>query len=248
MLKNASDITGCAIDATDGQIGSIVDLLLDEDGWPVRWAVVDTGGWLSGRQVLIPPSALEGFDPTGPSFAVNLTRDQVADSPGIDDDAPVDRQHETNLYRHYGWHPYWTPYPVTPIGAPIPAHLGPVEVPAEVEAEVERGDPHLRSAGEVTGYYVHASDGDIGHVEDFLVDVDAWIVRYAVIDTRNWWPGRKVLVATQAITMVDWAEGAITLDLTRDRVRNAPEYDPSMTIDKEFEQRFHGYYGYPFYW
>lgn len=247
MLKNVSALTGCAIEATDGRIGAIVDILFDDFDWSIRWAVVDTGTWLSGRQVLLPPSAFEQTDFTNRTCPVDLTRDEVAASPGIDTDAPVTRQLESDIFGHYGWQPYWTPYPFTPIGAPIPPHVGPVEIP-EPEQGRAAGDPGLRSAGEVTGYYIHATDGEIGHVEDFLVDIDDWAIRYVVVDTRNWWPGRKVLVAPQAFSTIDWGEGTVSAELTREQIRSGPEYDPAMTVDRDFEQSYYSYYGYAPYW
>ena len=70
------------------------------------------------------------------------------------------------------------------------------------EARAEReeaNDVHLRSANKVTGYRIGATDGDIGHVEDFIIDDETWEIRYMVVDTQNWWPGKKVLVAPQWI-------------------------------------------------
>ena len=114
--------------------------------------------------------------------------------------------------------------------------------------EPEIGDRHLRDTSEVTGYYIHAADHDIGHVEDFLIDTDDWTIRYVVVDTRNWWPGRKVLVSPQAFTRIDWDSEMLHTNLTRDQIRNGPDYDPSATVDRAYEERFAGYYGYPNYW
>ena len=107
MLRNASAIKGYAIAATDGRLGTVSDFLFDDASWLVRWLVVDTGKWLSGRKVLLPPSVLGHIDPNGNEFAVSLTMQQVKDSPDIDTERPVSRQIETNIYDFYGWSPYW---------------------------------------------------------------------------------------------------------------------------------------------
>ena len=250
MLWNASNLTGYAIDATDGSIGSVRDFLFDDREWTIRWLVVDTGTWLSGRDVLLPPSAADEPDVMRRTFPVRLKRQHVENSPAIDDDAPVSRQHESGLYSYYGWDPYWAAYAYAPAGGlrtPIePSPNAPGNRPG-VEDRPE-GDPHLRSTREVTGYYIHATDGDIGHVEDLLVDSDGWTIRYIVVDTKNWWPGKKVLVAPRSFTNVDWAEGSVRVNLTRDQIKSGPEYDPTTTVDRAYEERFHGYYGYPYYW
>ena len=107
MLWNASAINGYAIKASDGRIGTVSDFLFDDASWLVRWLVVDTGNWLSGRKVLLPPSALGQLDAKEHEFSVKLTKQQVKDSPEIDTDRPVSRQMETSVYDYYGWSPYW---------------------------------------------------------------------------------------------------------------------------------------------
>jgi hypothetical protein len=112
----------------------------------------------------------------------------------------------------------------------------------------ESGDPHLRSTQEVLGYYIHASDGDLGHVEDFIVDDDNWTIRYMVVDTRNWLPGKKVLVAPEWITEVSWGESKVYVDLTQDAIKDSPEYDPTETVNRLYEERLYDFYGRPKYW
>src|ERR1700723_2635697 len=108
MLWNASVIKGYAIAACGGRLGTVGDFLFDDASWLVRWLVVDTGNWLSGRKVLLPSSALGHLDPEGEKFSVRLTKQQVKDSPDIGTDRPVSRQMETHIYDYYGWNPYWS--------------------------------------------------------------------------------------------------------------------------------------------
>lgn len=245
MLWRSSVVSDFGIEASDGSIGSVSDLLFDDTNWALRWCVVDTGSWLSGRKVLLPPSALSSPESSRLAFPVDLTRKQVADSPVIDSDAPVSRQLESNVYGHYGWSPYWYPgYGMGMMGAMPIAQSQPLGYRAD-SSDPTSGDSHLRSANEITGYYVRASDDDIGHVEELLVDIETWAIRYFVVDTKNWWPGKKVLVAPQWFKEVSWADKTVHVDLTRDQVSKSPEYDPSATADSAYEDRLYQHYGYP---
>jgi hypothetical protein len=80
------------------------------------------------------------------------------------------------------------------------------------------------------------------------VDDETWCIRYMVVDTSNWWFGRKVLVSSEWITRVDWSESLLRVDMTREKVKNSPEYDSSGHVQREYERRLHDYYGRPGYW
>ncbi|WP_185020814.1 PRC-barrel domain-containing protein [Histidinibacterium lentulum] len=250
----ASKITGLPIAATDGEIGRVDDLLFDDASWAIRWAVADTGKWLTGRRVLLPKDKLAGPDPVSEGFAVEITRDAVKDSPGLSTDAPVSRQMEREVFGHYGWTPYWDGgygYPMAAgvaTGAAAPAApLGmlPEDAPSEAEATRDEpsGDPHLRSVAEVTGYGIEATDGGIGHLEDLLLDPEDWSVRFIVVDTRNWWPGRKVLISPRWLREIDWTERTVRVDATREAVKSSPDYDPTSPPGPEEEARLHAHYG-----
>jgi sporulation protein YlmC with PRC-barrel domain len=244
MLSNASRINGYAIAASDGRLGTVSDFLFDDATWLVRWLVVETGTWLSGRKVLLPSSALGHPDPMRQEFSVRLTKQQVEDSPNIDTDRPVSRQMETNVYDYYGWSPYWgTGFYMGGAVAASP-FLGSKPGAADI-ADTRRsdGDPHLRSIQAVTGYHIHASDGEIGHVEDFLVEDTDWSIHYLVVDTKNWWPGKKVLISPRSAREIDWADRLVNLNVDRQRVKDSPAYDASTTVDRAYEKHFHNHYG-----
>ena len=238
MLRNASAIKGYAIAATDGRLGTVSDFLFDDASWLVRWLVVDTGKWLSGRKVLLPPSVLGHIDPNGNEFAVSLTMQQVKDSPDIDTERPVSRQIETNIYDFYGWSPYWggTGFLMGGYGgsgygggaiAPLPSPGSMRRAEDIAAAQQSDDDPHLRSVEAVTGYHIHASDGEIGYVEDFLLQDTDWSIHNLVVDTTNWWPGKKVLIAPWSIQEIDWTDNLVNLKIDREKVKNSPAYDAS---------------------
>ncbi len=245
MLRTANEIIGYRIDAEDGEMGKVNDFYFDDESWTVRYLVVDTGTWLPGRKVLISPAAVGEPDADAGAIPVSLTAEQVEASPSIDADRPVSRQDEKRLAGYYSWPVYWAPLG-TPSMAVVPGQV-PVEE-QQVGGKPESEDPDLRSTDEVAGYRIHAADGEIGHVEDFLVDPDGWDIRYLAVDTRNWLPGRKVLVSPRWIDRISWATGEVWVQLTRQAVKDSPEYDPTQPVNREYEAALFSWYGMPTYW
>ncbi|MGQ0752692.1 MAG: PRC-barrel domain-containing protein [Betaproteobacteria bacterium] len=228
MLQRAMrDIKGDALVARDGEIGSVKDVYFDDECWAVRYLVVDTGKWLPGREVLISPASI-GRKPSGEhQIAVDLTREQVERSPSSDEQPPASRLYEEAHARYYGYPYYWTgPYPAG-IPSPVQGIAGPVTERKEAEqmdlVKRRAEESRLRSGAEVVGYHISAEDGDIGHVEDFIIDDANWAVCDVVVDTRNWLPGRKVKIPPSAIQYVDWSDKEVVVSLTRRQIEQAPD-------------------------
>ena len=246
MLRRIKELIGYKLAAKDGEIGKTKDLFFDDRSWGIRYLVAATGGWLSGRKVVIPRVVLGEPDWNRQLFPVELTIKQLEDSPPIAEHEPVSRQHETSLHEHLHIDPYW-------VVAPPGGVFAFAERAAEMGKEKSRaakgdGDPHLRSCTEVTGYHIQALDGEVGHVEDFIVDDDKWLVRYLVVDLNNLLPGRKVLLAVQWIDRINWSESKVHVDLESDRVKAAPEFESHSPVKRRFEERMYDYYGRPSYW
>ena len=145
-----------------------------------------------------------------------MTRKQIENSPPAESDKPVSRQFEVIYYEYYQWPVYWSgPYAWGAHPYPVPLR--------ERAKEVEEAswDSHLRSVREVAGYGVGAADGEIGHIADFIIDDKDWAIRYLVVDTRNWWPGKHVLMVPQWIERVSWDDRTVYVDLTRDTIKDA---------------------------
>jgi hypothetical protein len=260
-LHPFTDLRRYTMGATDGDVGTLEDVYFDDQSWTVRYFVVDTGTWLSGRKVLISPAAVRGLDAAGPRLETVLTRGQIEESPSIDTAKPVSRQHETALASHYGQAPYWGgpyrwgphayPYPLLQAGV-LPPVTGSVHQDrvAEELAARERAsqDPNLRSARAVAGYGLRATDGELGHVEDFLIDAQDWAIRYLVVDPRSWWPGPHVVVGIDWIRGVSWNDAVVEVDVSRETVRNAPRYEPGRPLRREEEARLYAHHGRPGYW
>ena len=248
MLRSAKDMLGCKVHAADGKIGDVEDVYFEDLGWTVRYVVVDTGNWLPGRLVLISPLsvALGEQDWSKQVLPVCLTKEQVEKSPSADADKPVSRQHEIELNEYYGWPVYWPTFPAAVLQGemrPAAASRG-----GKDGFGKEEGDPHLRSMKVLKGYYIEAEDGEIGHVEDFIVDTEDWTVRYMVVDTRNWLPERKVLVAPAWVKAVKWGDKKVQVEFPRETIRESPEFDPSQPVNRKYEARLYDYYGRSSYW
>jgi PRC-barrel domain protein len=251
MLCKASALEGLTIGAVDGDIGSVESLCFDDERWTVRYLVVKTGGWFSGRHVLISPASLHEPDWTNERLPASLSRAQVQGAPDIDTHRTISRQHEATFAKHYGVPYYWAG-PSLWGAEPYPLALDVNgEIEREIQARLEQEDPeaaHLHGTDEIAGYAIHALDGNIGHVEDFLVDGTTWSIRYLVVDTRNWWPGKRVLIAPDWLRGVSWEEGTVVVTLTCDTIRHAPEYDAARPVDREYESALYAYYDRPRYW
>lgn len=254
MLHAAKDIKGLGLEARDGRIGHVDDLLFDDEDWTVRYLVVSTGSWLSGRRALISPYSLGRPDWVAGTIQVELTLEQIRNAPGEETDLPVSRQQESRLIDYYGYPYYWrgpyvwggAAYPYFPPMSHAPeeqvlAAGEPRRTSRGVDRE-EEGDAHLRSMAEVRGYHVHAVDGDIGHIEDFLIDQDDWSIRYLAIDTRNWLPGRHVAVPADWARDIRWSERRVTFARSREEIRNAPEYSGIGYVTPEYSRNLDDYY------
>lgn len=246
MLRSLKGIKGYRIRALDGDIGKVDDFLFDDVGWFVRYVVAGTGNWLARRKVLVGPEVFETADWPEHTVPVRLTKQLVESSPDLDEDAPVSRHEEERLRTFYGWTSWWH----APMQGVTPVPSREVLEPQAREAAVATGehDPHLRSVSEVMGYGMEARDGEIGRVDDFIVDDRSWALRYFVAETRSLLPGRKVLLAPQWITEVRWPDGRVVVDLTRRQIKEAPEFDATAPINRRYEERMYDFYGRPSYW
>ncbi|MEO8526688.1 MAG: PRC-barrel domain-containing protein [Caldimonas sp.] len=260
MLRNVNDLYGFSVGASDGPIGEIRDCYFDDQSWTIRFFVVETGPWLGGRKVLISPIAVHGLHWADKALSASMTREKVKRSPDVDTSKPVSRQHEVEQFGYYGYPYYWGEGQLWG-GGPRPgtslAGYGNVALPsgpkattdfvaAQVKLHRNRGDdPHLRSCRAIERYHIHASDGAIGHVESLLVDDAAWAIRYLVVNTSDWWLGHQMLVAPPWITDISWLDATVSVDLTRQAVKNAPTYDAKALPNQEQERDLFEHYDRP---
>ncbi len=249
MKKSVKSIKGFSIGATDGEIGKVKDIYFDDTSWTVRYLVVDTGNWLTGRTVLLAPEAINNIDFSNEVFAVSLTKEQVKHSPDIDTEKPVTRQEEIKLYEHYPWTSYWggglwagglgTTGMVMPINEPVEDALARQNLQEKNE---HHDNPHLRSSQHVKGYTLQATDGAIGDIDDFIIDTDSWKINYLVADTGHWLPGKKVLISPTWIEGIIWETASVKVNHSVESVKNSPEYDKENPLTETYEHALNNYY------
>jgi hypothetical protein len=245
MLTTSKTLMGYSLHGRDGDMGSVRDFYFDDNHWAVRYLVVDTGNWLRERQVLISPYALTAVVRDEHHIDIDLTRQQVNDSPSLDDDKPVSRQFEKAYYGYYQWPSYW--------GGPNRWGYYPhIAHDRDEWDDADLGeapwDPHLRSINDVSDYHIRAADDEIGHVDDFIIEDGTWAIRYLVIDTRSWWPGKKVLISPRWIERISWTESRVFVSPTRETIKQAPEYAEASSLTRDYETRLHRHYDREGYW
>lgn len=246
MLKILKDLEQYTANASDGEVGKVVNFLVDDERWAVRYLVVETGGFFDRRPVLISPLSVRQAEDAVRSFRLSLTKDKVKGAPSIDVDLPVSRQHEREFNLFYGYPYYWGMRGTWGMAA-SPALLASAQ-PTEADRSEPDGDAHLRSVKELRGYHVQGADEAIGHIQEFVVDDETWEIRYLIVDTSNWWFGKKVLIAPRWASGVRWGEHMVDVDLTRDDIKNSPEWEGIEALNREYEIRLHDHYQRPPYW
>jgi len=238
MSRNIKHFYGVKLHASDGEIGHVKDFYFDDQKWVIRYAVVDTGSWLLGRRVLIAPHAFGNADQNRALLLVNLTRQQIKDSPPIESHKPVSRQYEEEYYRYYGLPSYWTgaglwgpnAFPIVsqpPSAFPI---VSPHPSPFQSEAAEESGnaldvkDPHLRSTHAVTGYHLQTREETIGHVTDFIMDDKSWAICQVVFEAGTWFSGKEIVISPSHVDRIHYADSAVYVNLTKEAILQAPEF------------------------
>jgi hypothetical protein len=254
MLRSLKALQHTAIDANDGVIGTISRFLVDADHWTVRYLVVETGGWWSDREVLISPMSVREDGGVDGRISLALSRAQIRTSPVYEPSQPVTRAFEAAVLGHYGHPPYWTgPF----LWGPLPAATAPTGF-ADTHPTLRRtdtavldatpGDLGLVDSQDVLGTHLQATDGDIGHVEDFLAEDQTWTLRYLVVDTSNWWIGKPVLISPDWIDRFEWPAGKLHIGLDRASVKDAPEYDGVTPPARDTEATLYRHHHRPPYW
>ncbi|HZK85335.1 MAG TPA: PRC-barrel domain-containing protein [Desulfosporosinus sp.] len=227
------------------EIGKVKEFYFDDYYWTIRYLVADTGNWLTGKQVLISPYAMVAVNNEERFIAINLTRKQIENSPSLDSDETISQQFEEDYFKYYEFPMYWG-------GAYMWGSYRNLvrdsQKLRESTPDEKAWDPHLRSTHKVSGYNLQAVDGEIGHIEDFIIDDETWAIRYLIIDTKNWWPGKKVLVSPQWIERINWNESKVFINLLRETIKQSPEYTEDTLLTREYEIELYQYYNRQGYW
>jgi uncharacterized protein YrrD len=248
MKRKIKSLIGYTIQATDGEIGKVKEFYFDDRTWKIRYLIVETGSWLFGRKILLSPQSLLTPDWEKHTFPVNLTMAQIKDSPEIDTDKPISRQHEMDLYGYYPWGNYYWGNGMG-VGSMGMSYAASINQAAQKEADKSVADKsdedtYLRSTDEVIGYNIKAADGEIGDVEDFIINDKTWAIDFMEVDTGNWFPGKKVLVSPKWIREINWKNSSVIVNASEDQIKNSPEYIPGKELNDYYEAELYKYYGF----
>ena len=248
MLYQAKTLHGYKLNSLEGEIGKVKEFYFDDHFWTIRYLVADAGNWLTNRQVLISPMALGIVNNDAQNIAVKLTKKQIENSPLLKSDEPVSRQFEESYYKYFAVPSYWETHVTRgQYGDMIGTSSDTERLPKSTSGS-KTFDPRLRSTRDVSGHHIQAKDGEIGHVEDFIVDDETWMIRYLIVDTLNFWEGKKVLISPRWINRVSWDKAKVFVNLSRAAIKQSPEYIEGSPINREYEAALHQHYNFQGYW
>lgn len=245
MLIKAKTLKGYKLNGIDGEIGSVKEFFFDDKFWTVRYLVANTGNWLTNRQVLISPYFIQSVDTEAELVNISLYKQQIFDSPQWESDKPVSRQYEESYASFYGTPNYWGG---TMMWGTYDVLLRDPKKWKVNEGEKTSWDPNLRSTKDVEGHNFQALDGEIGHVDDFIINEDSWTIRYFVLETNSWFSGRKTLISTQWIDRISWEDKKVYINLSRETINHVPEYDEDKVLTREYENQIYNHYNREGYW
>jgi len=228
MRLNINSLLGFSLSATDGEVGKIEETYFDDRNWAIRYLVVKTSQWLSGRKVLISPLAFNRSKWKGGTFPVNLTKKQILNSPYVDTDRPLSLHHTKSLNEYYLWQPF------IDNGFYAPVHCDQQDLIEEPTVNSASTDHiHLRSTRETRGFRIHAKDGEIGFVSGFIVEDESWKIIYLLVIAKSIFGDQKILISVQDIRKIKWNESKIYLDISVKAVEQCRIFDGSTFIGHE---------------
>lgn len=244
MKRSLKELKGYSIQAIDGEKGKVKNFLFDDETWIIRYLEADLGSFFKEKRVLIPRQYLGEPHWEDQFFPVELTVKRIEESPDVDFDMPVSREYEKELTEHYDLQPYWPANLAAYSGQPSMLNPdNPIAFPRYAVDE-EEIDTNLRSFQEIRGYYIEAKDEKFGHIHDVIIDDENWQLLYVIIDTKNMVPwSKKVMLPIELIEEITFVEKGAKINLTRETIKNAPEYNPSEAINAEYEKVLRDFYG-----
>ena len=244
MKRSLKELIGYTIQATNGKKGKVYDLLFDDETWIARYLEADLGTLFSQKRVLIPRLYL--LEPVWEEkhFPIKLTVKKIENSPDMETDLPFSRQYEKKLMDHYEIKPYW---PVN-----ISAYTArksmlnsdtPLKTP-ENNLNEDQIETHLRSFSEIQGYTVNSTDDRFGHIDDLIIDDTDWQIMHVIVDTSNLLPwSKKVMLPIEVVSKISFLNREATVNLLKEAIENAPEYDPAIPVNAEYEKVLYDFYG-----
>lgn len=232
MKRTIESLTGYSIGGTDGVIGSVGELYFDDMTWQIRYWVIDTGKWLPGRKVLIPPQVILGLDWKNKIIETSLTIHQIKNSPAPDADKPVSLQEES---KSFGYSPnYWF----------LPAMNDEVGLTNQPGGD-SLPNCHLRSSRALIGYQVQGRDNYLGTITDFIIEFDTQKLSHIVVDGRAWLHSNYLLIGVESVLRIEWATSSMTVELGKVEIKDFGRYNPCDGINVLMDGSYLDYHGRP---
>lgn len=244
MKRSIKELLGYSVKARDGEKGKVKNILFDEESWTIRYLEVDLGSLFHEKRVLISTQHFKTPDAENQHFPIDLSTSEIERSPDLESDLPVSLEYEKRLREHYELQPYW------PVNAASFAGResmfspdNPFRTPKKIIDEMAI-DTRLRSFQEIKGYHILATDDRFGQVEDAIVDDSNWQIVYTVIRTVNLFPwSKQVMIPIELIEEISFINREMRIDLPKEVIAEAPEFDSSLPLDEPYESALFDYYG-----
>lgn len=230
-------------DGSEVPLGSLHDVYVDTRDWRITWLVLEAGSWLASNRVLIGTDHRVAFDVPGRRLVTDLTRYDLETAESASSVRTLSDQHSGEVNRRGDGDVLPTDRSggvSAGIGAADTA-LGP-DAGALPPSEEER---HLQSASELVGYVVSGRDAEVGPVTDLLIDTDSPAVAWLSVGTGSWLAGREVVIRPEWTAEVSWSERRVSVELSREQVRDAPPLDGLEGLDRAYASALARFYRFP---
>ncbi len=246
MLRTIKELSGYTVRTLDGDLGKVETFYFDDNAWMIRYLAVRIPHDAKDRRILISPVSITGIEPREKQVNTGLTYEMILSSPMINEDVVVSREEEIALHDYFQWPYYWDEgdVPNTLPGdlTAVPLVEMALDVEDQITSEDNQNKPHLRETSAIEDYVIQARDGEVGSVDDLIIEDQTWKIQYFIVNTGSFLSNRKVLLAPQWIQRISYAESAVIVDLKVGTIRNSPEYDPSLPLDHEYQARLSIFY------
>jgi len=249
MIINEKKLKEFSALSTDGPVGKIDTLIFDPHDWKIRYVVVHTGHWFSHKKALLSPLSVKDINLKNKTISFNLTKDRIQKGPDVNPKQTVTREKEELLANYYAWPFYWSePDYMKPDKFSLEIQPEQESSPERIAKEEHKLKPFLRSLVEVTGFHIEATNGDIGRVDDYVIDKNGWLIRYLIVETHFLPRRKKVLVSPEWISTIRWENRHVRVDLDKETIDSSPHFDPKECLTRDYEEMLYSYYNRAKYW
>ena len=203
MIVTTNRVYGSRLNTCDDEHVIVQDLLFDDRTWCVRYLVVRLRHLLIREDFLLTPEQIENTTPSVESFQTRLSVAEVRSLPRLLSNPSVAKQEELKAARMIAWEAYWT---------------------GLFDRFTDFGDPHLRNTRAVTGHQAFSLDGEVGFIDNFVVDDQDWTIRYLVVRLGKRKSSRRVMIDPQLVDSISWESHGVWVHLPKEAIERCDEF------------------------